>query len=404
MKKVFTFLAAVLLTAPVWAQSPEKMSYQAVIRNSSEALVTNTTVGMQISILQGSATGTAVYVETQTPTTNANGLVSIEIGAGTVVSGTFASIDWANGPYFIKTETDPTGGTTYTITGTSQLLSVPYALHAKTAESITGGITETDPIFIASPANGITTSDITNWNNKLDTEVDGSVTNEIQILSISNDTIYLSNGGFVKLPAVDGSETKVTAGSNVTITGSGTTASPYVINASSGSAAHYVGELYGGGVVFWVDQTGQHGLIVSMIDLSTGQAWSNITDQLIGTTAQSDWDGNSNTTAITGQSGHTSSAAKLCADYTNADYGTGTYSDWYLPSRGELNDLWNNLKAVQKALDSDGNSSTTAIAKNYYWSSSEYGNDGAWNFYFFFGDTGYNTKDDTVYVRAVRAF
>lgn len=404
MKKVFTFLAAVLLTAPVWAQSPEKMSYQAVIRNSSEALVTNTTVGMQISILQGSATGTAVYVETQTPTTNANGLVSIEIGAGTVVSGTFASIDWANGPYFIKTETDPTGGTTYTITGTSQLLSVPYALHAKTAESITGGITETDPIFIASPANGITTSDITNWNNKLDTEVDGSVTNEIQILSISNDTIYLSNGGFVKLPAVDGSETKVTAGSNVTITGSGTTASPYVINASSGSAAHYVGELYGGGVVFWVDQTGQHGLIVSMIDLSTVQAWSNITGQLIGTTAQSDWDGNSNTTAITGQSGHTSSAAKLCADYTNADYGTGTYSDWYLPSRGELNDLWNNLKAVQKALDSDGNSSTTAIAKNYYWSSSEYSSNGAWTFYFDYGVAYSVTKDGTYYVRAVRAF
>jgi uncharacterized protein (TIGR02145 family) len=165
MKKLFTILAAVLLTAPVWAQSPEKMSYQAVIRNSSEALVTNTTVGMQISILQGSATGTAVYVETQTPTTNANGLVSIEIGAGTVVSGTFASIDWANGPYFIKTETDPTGGTTYTITGTSQLLSVPYALHAKTAETVTGGITETDPIFTSSQAANITATDITNLSN-----------------------------------------------------------------------------------------------------------------------------------------------------------------------------------------------------------------------------------------------
>lgn len=165
MKKVFSILAAVLLTATVWAQSPEKMSYQAVIRNSSEALVTNTTVGMQISILQGSATGTAVYVETQTPTTNANGLVSIEIGAGTVVSGTFASIDWANGPYFIKTETDPTGGTTYTITGTSQLLSVPYALHAKTAETVTGGITETDPIFTSSQAANITATDITNLSN-----------------------------------------------------------------------------------------------------------------------------------------------------------------------------------------------------------------------------------------------
>ena len=130
MKKTFTILTAVLLTATLWAQSPEKMSYQAVIRDTDDHLVTNQSVGMQISILQGSSTGTAVYTETQTPTTNDNGLVSLEIGAGAVVSGDFANIDWANGSYFIKTETDPAGGTTYSITGTSQLLSVPYALHA----------------------------------------------------------------------------------------------------------------------------------------------------------------------------------------------------------------------------------------------------------------------------------
>jgi hypothetical protein len=90
---------------------------------------------MQISILQGSANGTAVYVETQTPTTNTNGLVSLEVGGGTVLSGNFSTIDWANGPYFIKTETDPAGGTNYTITGTSQLLSVPYAMYAAASGS-----------------------------------------------------------------------------------------------------------------------------------------------------------------------------------------------------------------------------------------------------------------------------
>ena len=95
---------------------------------------------MQLSIVQGSVSGTVVYVETQTPTSNLNGLVSVEIGSGTVVSGTFNSIDWSKGPYFIKTETDPTGGTMYTITGTSELMSVPYALHANTADSIVGGI------------------------------------------------------------------------------------------------------------------------------------------------------------------------------------------------------------------------------------------------------------------------
>jgi uncharacterized protein (TIGR02145 family) len=205
MKKIFTNCVAILMTAIVFAQAPQKMSYQAVIRNSSNALVVNTQVGLQISILQGSASGTAVYVETQTPTSNANGLVSLEIGSGTVVSGTFASINWANGPYFIKTETDPAGGTNYTITGTSQLLSVPYALHAKTAETLTGNITENDPLFGASIAAGITAADTAQWN------IDNDPTNEIQQLSVSStgDTLHLQNGGFVIVPGISAANAPV---------------------------------------------------------------------------------------------------------------------------------------------------------------------------------------------------
>jgi hypothetical protein len=126
-------LIFLLMNLSLFAQVPQKMSYQAIIRNSSKALITSTQVGMQISILQGSSTGIAVYVETQTPSTNINGLVSVEIGSGTIVTGTFTGIYWATGPYFIKIETDPTGGTDYTITGTSELKSVPYALHTETA-------------------------------------------------------------------------------------------------------------------------------------------------------------------------------------------------------------------------------------------------------------------------------
>ena len=136
MKKLYTLLATLLVTASIFAQAPEKMSYQAIVRDASDALVVSTPVGMQISILQGSASGTAVYVETQTPTTNANGLVSIEVGSGSVVSGTFNTIDWSTNSYYIKTDVDPTGGTSYSISGTSQLLSVPYALFAKSSGGI----------------------------------------------------------------------------------------------------------------------------------------------------------------------------------------------------------------------------------------------------------------------------
>ena len=258
MKAIYTTFITVFCFATLFAQAPEKMSYQAVIRDSNDDLVKNQTVGMQISILQGSASGTAVYVETQTPTTNANGLVSLEIGTGTTTDD-FSAISWTDGPYFIKTETDPTGGASYTITGTSQLLSVPYALHAKTAESITGTIIESDPVYTGSQAANITATDITNISNLsgintgdqdlstlatktalgdsteqvrrefpdvsgfLSSESDpvytGSQASNItttdivnlsnlsgintgdQDLSISNDTISLSAGGFVKLPA-----------------------------------------------------------------------------------------------------------------------------------------------------------------------------------------------------------
>lgn len=201
MKNIYKFLAVALFATSALfpnqttAQSPDKMSYQAIIRNGDNNLLKNHNIGMQISILQGSAIGVAVYVERHYPTTNSNGLVTTDIGAGTVISGNFNNIDWANGPYYLKNETDIDGGANYTISGTSQLMSVPYALHAKTAENVTGGITETDPVFVASAAAGITGSNITNWNNKLASEVDGSITNEIQTLSINGYNLTLSNGG-----------------------------------------------------------------------------------------------------------------------------------------------------------------------------------------------------------------
>lgn len=127
LKKISFILLFLVLGLTCYAQLPQKMSYQSVVRNASNQLLQNTSVGVRISILQGSVSGSSVYTETHTLSTNANGLLSLEIGGGSVVSGVFNSINWGNGPYFVKSEIDPTGGVNYTISGTSQLLSVPYA-------------------------------------------------------------------------------------------------------------------------------------------------------------------------------------------------------------------------------------------------------------------------------------
>uniref|UniRef100_UPI0040486274 hypothetical protein n=1 Tax=Algoriphagus sp. TaxID=1872435 RepID=UPI0040486274 len=128
MKKLLFSLILLLTITAVWAQAPQRMSYQSIIRDGSNVVVASTTVGVKISLIQGTSTGSVVYSETHRKPTNTNGLLSLEIGDGTAILGTFAGIDWANGPYLIKTETDPTGGTNYSIPGIAALNSVPYAL------------------------------------------------------------------------------------------------------------------------------------------------------------------------------------------------------------------------------------------------------------------------------------
>lgn len=164
----------------VHAQAPQKLSYQAVVFDDQNALVKNTAIGMQISILQNSPTGDIVFRETYSPNpvTNGNGVVTVEIGSGIANIGSFDQIVWSTGTYYIKSETDITGGTNYLISGTSQILSTPYALFANTSGDAFSG----------------------NYND---------LTNK---------------------PVTDGSETKVTAGNHVSVTGSGTGDNPYVIN------------------------------------------------------------------------------------------------------------------------------------------------------------------------------
>jgi len=358
MKKLSTLLASmaigIILTASVFlpqqagAQSPEKMSYQAVVRDGSNNLVTSQSVGMQISILQGSTSGTAVYVETHTPSTNANGLVSLEIGNGTVVTGEFATIDWANGPYFIKTETDPEGGSSYSISGTSQLLSVPYALHAKSAETVSGGITESDPVFGA-------------WDKSTGISITESQISDLNHFTTADET-------------------------DPTVT------------------TYSVGDFAQGGIVFWVDETGQHGLVCAKEDQDGGGGiqWHN--GSYTDTEAHGDGicSGEMNTMLIIANQGSNSDnyAAGVCANYTVTEGGI-TYGDWYLPSIEELNMMYQNKGIIDPtALETGGN----AFNSSYYWSSTEYFTNSAWFRDFGGGSQSGGYKDIKARVRAVRAF
>ena len=175
MKKRIVLFYAMLMTISSFAQSPQMMSYQAVIRDAGNQLVTSTPVGMQISILQGSSTGTAVYVETQTPTTNMNGLATLQIGNGTVVSGSFSDIDWSDGPYLLKTETDPEGGTNYTITGTSMMTSVPYALYAANSAAPMNGWSLEGNAGTSDMLNFVGTTDTVPFNIRVNNQPSGRI-------------------------------------------------------------------------------------------------------------------------------------------------------------------------------------------------------------------------------------
>ncbi len=197
MKNLFATFLFVFIATLTLAQAPQKMTYQAVVRNSTDALITNTPVGMQISILQTSPTGVAVYIETHTPVTNANGLATVEIGNGTPVAGNFSTIDWSAGPYYLRSETDPTGGTTYTISATSELLSVPYALYAGNGFSGNYNDLTNTPTNVSSFANDA--GYITSPN-----DADSDPSNEIQSLQLAGQVLTISSGNSVTLPAGGG--------------------------------------------------------------------------------------------------------------------------------------------------------------------------------------------------------
>ncbi|MBI3133057.1 MAG: hypothetical protein HYZ14_00135 [Bacteroidetes bacterium] len=195
MKKLgLSFIMLLSLVAAI-AQAPNMFKYQAVARDNAGDIMANQTVSFEISILQNSSGGTPVYKETHVATTNQHGLASLNIGGGAVTLGDFTTIDWGGAIYFIQVKMDPLGGSAYVLMGSSQLLSVPYALDAKVAESIDWSAIANMPADIADgDDNSAGAADWTTMTNIPAGFADNTDNDVIAGLTCANNQIALYNG------------------------------------------------------------------------------------------------------------------------------------------------------------------------------------------------------------------
>jgi hypothetical protein len=320
MKHLLTILLFCVLGITADAQAPQGIPYQAVARNSSGTILASTAISVRFTIRDSIATGTIKYRETFSVTTTAQGMFSVNVGQGTVVTGTFAVINWGANAKFMQVEMDPAGGTSYIDMGTTQMMSVPYSLNSAYV--------------------------------KLK-------------VSATGDSLFSGGGNFLIIPGVSAANTPLT-----------------------------IGMSYGGGKIAYIFAPGDpgyvsgevHGLIAAPNDQSTGIQWG-CNGTMVGGTSLALGTGASNTAVISATCG-TATATRLCADLV-----LNGYSDWYLPSKDELNELYINRSAI-------GGFDTTG----YYWSSSEIDADTAYFLIFSYGGSiGFN-KYHADFVRAVRSF
>ena len=389
MKKILlTFSIIAIISLRIFGQSPSGFKYQVVLRNASNIILNNQSVTMLLNIRQGSIGGTIVYSEMFSTSSNSYGLVNLEIGSGTTPDD-FSIIDWANdGPYFLETAVSFSAGSPWIVMGTSPLLSVPYAFHANTANSLVGGINslEADPVFTASVAGGITASDTAYWNSFVDTDT------QLDSVGIANlgyvagphtidtdtqqDSVDITNLGFVAGPHTIDTDTQL---DSVDIANFGYVAGPHTIDADTqldsvdianfGFVAEktYTLGLYPelGGYIFRISSDGKHGLVAEIQDQTTSLV---------------KWYG--------------------CDNYINTPsnhnvFGRGFFN-WRLPSKNELNEMYIHRIAI------GGNFNLS------YWTSTRETNLNAWQQDFNPSGNGSqnigSVNSPSNYVRAVREF
>jgi len=249
-----------LLTRMVSAQSPERFSFQSVVRNASGQVVSSQSVGIRLSVLQGSVSGSSVYVETHVRTTTSTGLITLEIGSGTPVTGSLGAIDWSKGPFFLKTETDPAGGSSYQLVGTTQLLSVPYSLFAQSASlqvSTLGDTLYSGKQYVIVP--GLSNANAKAQGDSLAVLTTTPATNVAEKTAVVGGQVSSAGGGAVTTRGICYSTSGSPSTSNFTVTvGSGTGSFQATLTNLSAATMYYArsfainayGTSYGNQVMF----------------------------------------------------------------------------------------------------------------------------------------------------------
>jgi len=407
MKKINILILSLLLSvSSLMAQTPNAINFQAIARDQTGSVLENTNIQIRLTIIDSVTGGSEIYQELRALSTNNFGSFSFQIGQGAdyVTLGAFLDVQWETGEKYLKIDYDPTNTFDWSLSlGTLELISVPYALHAKTAETITGTITELDPVYEGSQASNITITDIDNLSN-----LSGVNTGD-QNLDAYATTTNVNNALAGKVNAESGKDLLIdgtTEGEMLYWDGSNWV---NVIPGSNGETLTYcdgvptwgdcpllIGDALQGGLVAYILQDGDpgyvenevHGLIISEDNLNYQgtNPWGEYI--LITGTSTSFGSGNSNTAQIV-------SALSGGAAHTCNDYSAGGYTDWYLPSKDELLKIYLPENQVPLSL-------SLAFP---YWSSSEINEEEAWYVATQAqGGAGIGNKMQDCILRAVRSF